>query len=224
MKDFHVVILIVFAGFIAGSIVYNAFFSRKAIIKRRLKKTGVTDISSAQTGDVVHIRGEVIKAGKELHAPLSGRRCSYYHILIRERRSTGKSSTMVTIIDEEVAGTVVIKQGTHYALIKTESVKSHLIQDRQYQSGFLNDATPRLEAVLNEFGKKSTGLFGLNKTIEYKEGVIEAGEIIAVHGKAEWKPTNDLKLKLPAARVLVIEADYNESVYISDDPDITESE
>ena len=43
---------------------------------------------------------------------------------------------------------------------------------------------------LKKHGKKSAGLFGFNKTLRFKEGIIETNENIAIKGIAEWKSFN----------------------------------
>ena len=112
-------------------------------------------------------------------------------------------------------GHYLIKDGNHFATIKGQTLKTHLVQDRNYTSGFLNDATEQLENFLKRKGMSSEGWFGLNKTLRYKEGILEQGERIAVYGMGTWKEVeggNDLNKLLE-----ITEAEDN-AVYLSDDP------
>jgi hypothetical protein len=212
-----------FVCVIACVIIFGAFFSRAAIVKRKLKGTPEKKIAFCLSGEVVKVKGEIKYVGTPLTAPLSGRQCAYYYILVEEHRSSGKSSSWHTLIEEEVGADVVIKDGNQYALIETGMVKSHLIQDKQYSSGFLDDATEQLEKYLKSHGNESTGLFGLNKSLRYKEGILEEGELIAVAGKVDWKRKSEVKPDIPAERILVISrTDTAEPIYLSDDPEAVE--
>jgi hypothetical protein len=61
------------------------------------------------------------------------------------------------------------------------------VLDHSDSSGFLNDASPELEAFLSERGHQSTSFLGMNKTMRYREGALETGEQIAVVGLAHWE-------------------------------------
>jgi len=223
MNPQTIVIIIIAATVIAIIIVTSIFFSKKAIVKRKLKKTADKKISDFQSGDIAKVIGKVEFAGKPLKAPLSGRPCAYYYVLIEQKVSTGKSSHWKTIIEEETAGTFVIRDGRHCAYSNCEKIKSYIVQDRKFSSGFLNDATEELEKFLRDHGQESEGFFGFNKTLRYKEGVLEEGELIAVVGRGEWK--NAIQVKLPDTydRVLAISATEEEPVFLSDDPDTVKS-
>ena len=215
---------ILFGIIVIGIITYSIFFSKAAIVKRRLRKTGGKKISEFQTGEVAKAIGAVKFIGKPLIAPLSGRYCSYYHILVEELRSNGKSSSWHTVVEEEIAGHVVIKDGRDYAVIETGMVKTYLVDDKQYNSGFMNDATEVLNGYLKTHGIDSVSWIGMNKRIRYKEGVLEEGELVAVAGKGTWKRKDEVKLELPVERVLVIGPDDKEPVYFSDDKDVAKEE
>jgi len=205
-----VILIVVFISF---------YFSKKAVIKRKLKKAIGKKISDFVSGDIAKVVGKVEFVGEPLIAPLSGRRCAHYYVLVEEKVSSGKSSHWNTLIEEEVAGKFVIRDGRHCAHINNQNVKSYLVEDREFASGFGNDATPELERYLNAHGQKSEGVFGWNKTIRYKEGVLEEGELIAAVGRGEWKTAEQAQLPDTFERVLEISATEQEPVYLSDDPE-----
>lgn len=209
--------LFLFIAIIIGMLVYNFLFSRKAIVKRRLRRLNGKKINEFQNGDVAKTVGEVKYVGKTLVAPLSGRKCVYYHIIVE--KSSGKSSH--TLIEEERAGDVVIKNGNDYALIDTSLVKSHLIADANYSSGLFKDATRKLENYLKMHGHESTNLLGFNHAMQYNEGVLEEGELLVVAGKGEWRTSKEFNLRIPAVRVLVIKPEDEKPVYFTDDPETT---
>jgi hypothetical protein len=198
------------------------YFSRSAIVKRRLRKTPLRRISECRAGEVVRISGTIFPAGKTLVAPLSGRKCVYYHILVEKHVQRGKHSHWIDLIEEEKAGDVVIKDGDNYAIIKTEAVKSHIIPDQKYASGLFKDAGKELEAYLQQHGEDSTGFLGFNNTLRFKEGILEEGEQITVAGTATWKRRDEIRLQIPLYKVLVIGPDHDDQVYLTDDPDFKE--
>lgn len=204
---------------IGAIIFFSLYYSKKAVIKRKLKKAVGKKISDLISGDIAKIVGKVEYVGEPLIAPLSGRRCAYYYVLVEHQVSTGKSSHWEKLIEEEVAGAFVIRDGRHCAHINSKNVKSVLVEDRQYASGFRNDATAELESYLNAHGQKSEGTFGWNKNMRYKEGVLEEGELIAAMGRGVWKSAEQEQLPDVYDRVLAITSTETEPVYLSDDPE-----
>ena len=101
-------------------------------------------------------------------------------------------------------------------------IKNYLLEDAQYSSGFLNDASETLQSYLKKHDRDSVSWIGLNNAIRYKEGILEEGELIAVTGKGNWKRKSEIKLDIPAEKILVIGAHDNEPVYFSDDPVVLE--
>jgi hypothetical protein len=202
---------------LAGSAVVF-YFSRKAVVQRALQKPGIKHIASFADGDSGKVVGEVVYAGKTIRAPLSKRKCSYYHVLVEEYRRSKSGGFWYTLVEEEDMGDVVIDDGTGYAIIDTGKTMCYLIPDANYTSETFEDATPVLEKFLERHKTKSTALFGFNRTLRYKEGILEEGEMFAVAGEGQWNETQDHKLNLPTKKVLVITAQDEEKVYLSDDP------
>jgi len=206
---------------IVGTIFYLVYyFSRKAVVKRKLKKAVESKISDFISGDIAKVVGTVEFVGEPLIAPLSGRQCAYYYVLVEELISDGKNSHWRKMIEREVGGKFVIRDGRHRAYISTDStIKSYIVMDKKYSSGFMENATENLEKFLQNHGQTSKGFLGINRKIRYKEGVLEAGECIAVMGKGEWKTAAAVQLPDTFGRVLVISTTEAEPVYLSDDPD-----
>ena len=206
---------------IIAIIVISRLFSKKAIIKSKLKKAGQKKIADFKSGEIAKIVGNVEFVDDPLIAPLSKRRCSYYYVLVQQQVSSGKSSHWKTIVEEEVSGKFVIREDDQCAFINDNNLKCYIVQDRNYSSGFMHDAEENLEEYLNSKGHKSEGFLGMNKTLRYKEGVLEDGEEIAVFGKGEWKNASMLNLPEKYGRVLEIASTHSEAVYLSDDPGTT---
>lgn len=91
-----------------------------------------------------------------------------------------------SIVRERGGGDFFVCEGEHRALVKTDLAQPILDEDASFSSGFLNDATPELEAFLADRGHSSQG-WVFNKTMRYREGVVEAGETVAVVGVGRWE-------------------------------------
>lgn len=187
---------------------------------QQIEKNGGVELSDFKEGEYGKVTGRVVFAGRVLTAPLSGRSCTYYHVMV-ELNMGGKNSQWVEIINEEKAGDVILKSGNDYVLVDTKLVQAYLVKDFQHHSGFLNDANPQLEKYLKQHQTRSIGLFGFNRELRFNEGILGKNEFVAVSGKGSWKKAKTLKINVPAERVLHLYKDGEEPVYLSDDPRIT---
>ena len=221
METNTAVIAIIAGVLITGSIIWSAnYFSKKSVVRRKLKKATARRISNFVEGETARITGKVELTGGPLTAPLSGRKCAYYHVLIEQQVSTGKGAHWQKYIEEEVAGKFGIRDGKYCAVVDCSNVKSYIIQDRKYASGFMHDAQENLERYLSRHGKESTNMIGWNRTLRYREGVIEAGETIAVLGKGEWKRVEQDQWSDDYGKVLMIRNPQGTPVYLTDDPTV----
>ena len=214
-------IFIVIGVAVALILVGNYYFSQKAIIKRKLKKAEHKRITHFRDGDVAKIVGKVEIVGEPLVAPLSGRKCAFYDITVEQKKSSGKNSHWSTIISENNSTEYVIRDGMDCAHVGIGHLKNHIVKDRNYSSGFFKDATEQLEKFLNSKGYESENFLGFNKTIRYKEGILEQGEEVAVYGKGKWENVDKLGLPEKYGRVLEISGDDQSKIYLSDSPDTT---
>ncbi len=212
-----------FVAIILSVVILKNYYSRKAVVKRKLKKAAGMKISGFISGDVAKVVGHVEFIGDPLIAPLSGRRCAYYYVLVEQLVSTGKSSHWKKVIEEEVGGTFVIRDGRYRAYIdRNSTLKTYLVQDEEYNSGFRNNATDTLASYLQAHDMDSENYFGLNKRLRYKEGVLEEDECMAVIGRGEWKNAREVSLPDSFGRILVLSSTEEEPIYLSDDPDTVE--
>lgn len=172
-------------------------------------------------GEEAKVVGTIVPMEELLVAPLSQRNCVHYFVEVEHHRSNGKNSKWDTIIQEEITSKFLIQDEDRYALVYGERVRSNITIDKNYTSGTFNDATEVLEDYLQAHGHESEGLLGFNKTMRYKEGVLEANEAISVFGVANWKTGKELGLPKKFDKVLVITAAINDYVYLSDDTETT---
>lgn len=214
--------IVLFVVLVTTILIVSHYFSSSAKIARRLKKSIYMPIKEFRDGDVYKVIGQVELASDFLIAPLSGRKCSYYSIEVEKRVQNGKNTSWRTIIEEEKISTILVKEQGYCAVLNSSQLKSYLISDANYKSGFMKDASSNLNSYLKAHGHDSVSFLGFNKTMRYSEGVLEEGETIALLGRGVWKNAEELGLPEEYDRVLAIEATAEEPVYLSDDPKVIE--
>lgn len=213
----HPAIFLIAILVMIGVVLYSYLNSRKYKVRKGLDKAPLTDVTEVKDGDYVKVRGVVWAGGEKIRSPLSDRLCVYHHVLV-ERLEGGKNKSWRTIIEDEVMADVILKSDEHYVVLKADSPLAHLVPDRKYESGFLNDATKKLERYLERHDHSSTNWIGMNHSIRYKEGILEDGEDVVFAGYAKWISSKQLKFHVPVEKVLLICESEDKSVLITDDP------
>ena len=174
------VVLVFFVVLAIGLAVW--WFSADQKARRAMKSVPLMRVDQLQPGGKVRVAGraELIQPA---YAPLTGRPCAYWRVVVRERRGGSRNRHWKTIIDEHGGADFFVHclQSGARALVRPLHVHPLLVQDGRFSSGFLNDAMPHLDAFLAQRGYSSEGLL-FNKTMEYREGIVEQGELVAVMG------------------------------------------
>jgi len=191
---------------------------------RRLRAHVHTPIGDAVDGGSVKLDGTVRLLEERFRAPISGRECALYHVVIRELRQSGKSSRWVTLVDDRRGGDFLLEDETGRALVRASEPRLDLaiVMDAHKRSGALHGATPELEEVLRRYGQSSSGVFGRAKDLRYEEGVLEEGERAVVLGVSRWELDPDPSATAGyrgKARRLVVAAPPGDPLLVSDAPD-----
>ena len=216
-KPTIIILLIVGVATIAFLIYY---FSPKTIILRRLKKLPFSKIGSLQNHNYSKVEGKALNVNQPLLAPLSKRECVFYQILIEKKVSSGKNSHWKTIVDEEKIQDFFVEQTGERLLIfpkqNPKNYYAYLVADKKAFSGSFNDPTPEFKSLLDSYGIKTTGLFGFNRPLRYRESIIEVGERITVAGYVNWieleQPVSDYSY----SRVATLVAKDKNKILITD--------
>ena len=147
-------------------------------------------LGSLRTNTFGKIEGKALNIEEPLIAPYSKRKCVFYQILIEQRVQRGKHSHWKTIVDQERIQDFFIEQkGERCVVLPVTDPRnfiSYLNTDRTKKSGVFNDPTPEFKSLLKSFNIESESFFGFNKSLRYKEAIIEVGERITVAGKVKW--------------------------------------
>lgn len=201
-------------------IVIAHYFSKKNRILRELKKTRRKAINSIRENEYVKIIGKAKYVKEPLVAPLSGRKCIYYQVIVEQKAD----KSWRTIIDDVKFQDFFVQTNTEMAIVKVSDLANsskqvHLVKDFKESSGFLKDPTIKFDNYLEKHGKKSLSFLGLNKSMRYKEGIIALDEDIAVKGIANWKALNQTIEGYSYSRILTLSGNEKEKLLITDEPE-----
>jgi hypothetical protein len=214
----YIIPLLIVVGVIT-LIVVGIYFSDKNRILRQLKKIRRKAIGSVRENEYVKIVGKAKHAGEPLIAPLSKRKCVYYHVVVEKKN--GKHWR--TIIDDKQFEDFFINTGTEDAILnlrvqRDDTKRIHLVTDHNASSGAFNSADEDLERYLKLKGQESKGVFGFNKTIKYKESIIELNEEIAVMGIGKWKTIDKPVDGYSSSRILTLTGTKEQKLLVTDEP------
>lgn len=215
-------------GFLAllGLVAWGSwYFSADQTARRAMRAVPVRAVAEVAGGTKARIVGRV-RVDAPITAPLTGRACARWRVIVQEKRG-GKNKHWVTVLDASQGVDFVVEDPSGKAIVAGPSVQAVLEQDGNFSSGFLNDATPELEAFLAAHGRSSQG-FVFNKTMRYREGVVEPGETVTVVGWARWEADPEASARAGAGyrdaetpKRLVIDAPPGEALIVSDHHDMT---
>ena len=198
---------------ILGVAVYIILNNKDRLLKRKLKKEKTRPIDSFLDGETGKIVGRVEYFEEFLYAPLTERRCAYFQVKVRK---TGKNSYL--LVEEENALDFLVNDGKNVALIKTQHIQAVLKKDMTAETGFWAQTPPRFKQFLKERGKNSQGIFGITQSLEYQEGVLQAGETASIIGTGTWQKAEGRLAEKGLTKILVIEGTKENPVLISDLP------
>jgi len=223
VSDNLIPILII--GLFLGAMVLSYLFSKEKRMLRELKKSQPVSIHRAKQNTYIKLVGKAIGGNNLLKAPISGRPCVYYNVLVEKKddKSWHKYAA------EEQAQDFFLEVGSESAIIKPglthfEFKTTWFTFDHKDESGWFNDAKPHLEQFLKKQGKESVSLLGFNKTLRYREGIIEPNETIAVKGIAEWKTLNEPIEGFNYSKILTLKGTANQKLIITDHPEAVKKE
>ncbi len=196
---------------IAAIGVISHYFSKDSKIKRSLKNSPakkISDFNHAEEGKIV---GSARKINLTLNAPLSGRPCLFYQVIVEEKIKSGKSTSWRKIIHDENAVNFHVFDGTGEALIELENVEAFLVKDMNLKSNYWSPPSKKLADYLKQKGVKSKKILG-QKTLRYHEGVLHLGETVAIKGTGFWELKPD-----PDEQRLIMRGTPEIELHLSDD-------
>jgi hypothetical protein len=183
LKPLFGIIFLVLLVIIAGLFVYDFVFSTRAVTKRKLRQHQARLIRYVREGETVKVQGEVVADEELLTAPISGRPCVAWQVLVR-CRDEGDSVKWAEVMNEEESVPFLLRDRTGQVLIQDPCPNLALDFDEKGSTGLLGELTPEVIALLARQGLAHTDGLGFHRATSWREGIIEPGERIAAMGLA----------------------------------------
>lgn len=198
------------------------YFSSKQVVLRKLSKASNKSIGGLKPNEFTKVSGKALHVKEPLIAPLSGRECVFYSIKIEKRVSSGKSSHWKTIIKEEKTQEFFVNNNSDFVIVRPSQTPknyiSYLVEDKKTSSGTFNDPTPQFQSLLKQYNIEPLNFLGFNKSLRYREGIIEIGEEITVAGIAKWKTLSEPIPDYPYSKIAELVSDGKSKLIITDLP------
>ena len=202
---------------ITASALLFEYYRPESRTRRALSRTEVVSIAAVRDGAVVKIIGTVRYGERTVKSSLTGRTCAYYTVIV------DKISPQSTELIREADGAdFFVADDSGVALIRFGAIRpaAALVNDRRRStSTFFGDVI--LERFMKARGQSAEGILGF-KDLRAYEGVVEAGERVAVVGLARWIADPDAAgggyRETP--KRLVLEATEAAPLLLSDDPSV----
>jgi hypothetical protein len=193
-------------------VVTTGYFSPRNRAKRRARRTERA-LATRQRSWIseahgpVRVIGRIHRDAKLLEAPLSGRRCVVYELVVDEL-SSGSPSLWQRLLDLRQACPFLLEDDSGTARIDTAGPGFvALVHDRVgVTSGIYPGDHLELSKVLESCGVLPMTSFGRWRSLRYAEGVLEIGELVTVggNGAREIDPGGERpSLRSPPERLVV---------------------
>ena len=185
--------------------------------KRLIENTPTSKIRSLAMG-LVEIYGEVVPVeGKLLKSPFSIKDCVYCKYVIEEYRRSGKNSHWVTVKGDEKMAPFYIKDDTGVVLVDPKGAKMEIPMDFEFRSGWGRDPPESVKQFLKNNKMNFEDFLGFNKTMRYREYIIEPKNGLYVMGTAGSNPFAEVgNLSENAAGIMIQKGVNDKNYYISD--------
>lgn len=183
------------------------FFTRQERVRRALKAP-IVPIAKVRAGQMVRVTGTLVLGDGSLEAPLSHRTCAHFDAVVEEQFGDAWRDTWHTIAHETSSRPFFIEDATGKIEIDTTRFEGIIVRDHHKAKGDLDLEQARV--FLNRHGRQTEIV--PDRVLRYREGVLEAGEIVTVMGRVRREDRG-------GAEHLVI-GDGQELVRASDDPEL----
>jgi hypothetical protein len=208
-------LLVTVAVFSAGQVLHRKLFGRRAKVKRVLRRL---PLGRGKAAGFVRVTGRVRPTGALFQAPLTGRPCVAYHLLVQQ-----ESEEWFTCLEERNArpfnvgderGQVLVDAGDSFIL--------SLASDKLGATGAF-DSHPTHERglfdLLDARGMVTSNWYGRWKAFWYCESVLQEGDTVSVGGLGarEVRPEGDRAGLRESPELLVIRGTAEAPLVISDE-------
>ncbi len=188
--------------------------------KRLIENTPTSKIRSLAMG-LVEVYGEVLsKENNVLKSPFSQKDCIYCKYTVEEYRRSGKHSQWVDIKNGETMVPFSLKDDTGMVLVEPKGAKIEIPMDFEFNSSWGKDPPDSIKKFLSSNGMSFEGFLGANKTMRYREYIIEPQNKLYVMGTAGDNPfVSEGFGSNHSANILIQKGVNDKTYYISDQPE-----
>jgi hypothetical protein len=172
-------------GFVAALVGLGAldgtrrYLSPANALNRQLRASPRRSLAELPEGTPARVVGKAEPLDDTLEAPLSGRRCLYYTVIVE----VSEGRHWKQIVREDRAVMFTLDDGSARAIVDPSRSKVALEFDERSASGTFDNPTEREQAFLDAHKTDSRHAFGLfNRSLRYREAIIAVGETIAIFG------------------------------------------
>jgi hypothetical protein len=163
------------------------FMGRKKHHIHQLMVNTETSSVEALTQGPCEVQGQIDSIGSPFISPWTQQRCVYYDFQVEERRSRRRGNTTSTYwadyITDLQAQPFTVSDQSGSVEINPGDVDFRVRTDARERSGFGDDASSELQALLRDRYGASTQGWVFNKTLRYSENVLAVGDTVYVFGE-----------------------------------------
>ena len=195
-------------------IVYMFFFSTLAKTKRKFKNIASTQIFKFKNGDIGKVIGKVENIKEPLIAPLSGKKCVYYEVIVSD--SSGEDNILLLKEKKYHHFYIVNSSGKAFVKIDKDTI-CEITSDIDANTGFWKKPKKEMKVLLEKHKIKQKNFLDFNKSLNFIEKRYDVGEQIGVLGKGYWVISPE-KLNQSNKKVLTFKSLQDAPLFISDNP------
>ena len=163
----------------AGHLALRRWRERRT--RRHLRGARRSAIVEAPNHAVVKITGRLGYALQPILAPLTGRRCALYSVVVWRERALIRDVDGVSFYLTDPSGHALVE------ISDPSRLRLALVNDARFRLGTQQVADRELEAFLRWHGRRARRLLGRSEPIQFEEGVLEEGEEVTVCGVGAWE-------------------------------------
>lgn len=168
--------------------VYYMASGKDLAAKQQLIGAPWADIGDAPTGVDIRLSGKLASFhGESLRAPLSGRTCSAWRIIIEEEYNDGDSSSWKKVVDEHEAVDFLLIDDSGRARVEAMHITLIAEYDAKGQKDAFREVPEQLAALLAQRGVQTSSWWSRQRNFRYRESALEVGELVTVAGCGRWE-------------------------------------
>lgn len=204
----------------AGVLLWLDRAERDRTVQDALAKADRVKIEFFKSGSYASVTGELVLKDKPLFAPLTGRACAAYEVLVERLIETKAGERWLKVVHEWDIQSFAVDDGTGRAYVDSKGAMVSIVGDHRTMTGEFGEPDERHLAFVEKQDARVFALIGEDSTLRYREGVLEVGERVAVIGRGRVS-ADDMTADGPyrgAPRVRVdFQAQWRAPLYVTDD-------